>query len=600
VLEQLARDVTGWPARAVEYFELLVGAQYMNHVRPHNLSVATIRNADRLQWVDTPFERLERQDDLPHLLDVRRIGSRRGRYNIPSIGIHLWRLRPYPVTGSPAVPAVEGDTHRFFLSPTRADTQLFTLPTTEDEITHLAEPHNVPLPIGRRMMARSLPAYYGAGGSVAIAGIDPEKVIVCDLADTDTGWAHTPPLEEGKVAIDPVRGRVAFAEVQPAPPLVRYHYGFSADIGGGEYQRVGSFGSIDGPVERVSALGLDAGDHATIGAALGALHVDGGPVSGTVEIVDSGRYEESPAIAVEGRQVELRAADKRRPALMLNPQPGIAPGDPSQLTIDAADPPVLEITGNDEGELTVNGLLIGGMLRVNGLRRLRLEHCTLIPGLALQTDGVPVLPGAASLVIESAQTEVVLDSCIVGGLRIHVDARLAARNCIIDAGESGVAYAAGDGTSGGGELRLEACTVLGRIHARTIDLISNSILIARVPDAQAEDWPGPVLADRRQAGCIRFSYLPTGSRTPRRHRCQPAEGTDAARPRPVFTSTRYGDPGYCQLDRRTPDEIWRGADDEAEMGVFHHLYQPQREHYLGARLDEYLRFGLEAGIFFAS
>ena len=33
VIEQLARDVTGWPARAVESFERLATTQYMNHVR---------------------------------------------------------------------------------------------------------------------------------------------------------------------------------------------------------------------------------------------------------------------------------------------------------------------------------------------------------------------------------------------------------------------------------------------------------------------------------------------------------------------------------------------------------------------------------------
>jgi hypothetical protein len=36
------------------------------------------------------------------------------------------------------------------------------------------------------------------------------------------------------------------------------------------------------------------------------------------------------------------------------------------------------------------------------------------------------------------------------------------------------------------------------------------------------------------------------------------------------------------------------------MGVFHDLFQPQREAYLRARLQEYLRFGLEAGVFHAS
>jgi len=63
---------------------------------------------------------------------------------------------------------------------------------------------------------------------------------------------------------------------------------------------------------------------------------------------------------------------------------------------------------------------------------------------------------------------------------------------------------------------------------------------------------------------------------------------------------RYGDAAYCQLDLRGPAEIRTGADDGAEMGAFHLLFEPQREKNLRLRLDEYLRFGLEAGIFYAS
>src|SRR5258705_12361223 len=33
VLEQLARDVTGWGAHAVEFFKVLADTQYMNHIR---------------------------------------------------------------------------------------------------------------------------------------------------------------------------------------------------------------------------------------------------------------------------------------------------------------------------------------------------------------------------------------------------------------------------------------------------------------------------------------------------------------------------------------------------------------------------------------
>src|SRR3712207_8516146 len=49
----------------------------------------------------------------------------------------------------------------------------------------------------------------------------------------------------------------------------------------------------------------------------------------------------------------------------------------------------------------------------------------------------------------------------------------------------------------------------------------------------------------------------------------------------------YGTPAYCQIGETCPREISRGADDESEMGVYHDLFQPQRESNLRARLDEF-------------
>ena len=46
--------------------------------------------------------------------------------------------------------------------------------------------------------------------------------------------------------------------------------------------------------------------------------------------------------------------------------------------------------------------------------------------------------------------------------------------------------------------------------------------------------------------------------------------------------------------------IRAGADNDSEIGVLNALFQPQREANLRLRLDEYLRFGLHAGLFFAS
>src|SRR5262249_2048210 len=82
--------------------------------------------------------------------------------------------------------------------------------------------------------------------------------------------------------------------------------------------------------------------------------------------------------------------------------------------------------------------------------------------------------------------------------------------------------------------------------------------------------------------------------------CQPASAPNAARVQPQFTATRYGRPAYCQLALRGASELLTGSDDGSEMGAFHHLFAPQRETNVTVRLDEYLRFGLEAGILYAS
>ena len=70
--------------------------------------------------------------------------------------------------------------------------------------------------------------------------------------------------------------------------------------------------------------------------------------------------------------------------------------------------------------------------------------------------------------------------------------------------------------------------------------------------------------------------------------------------RPQFTSARYGTPGYAQLALTCAPEILRGAEDESEIGVFHDLFQPQRQANLNARLEEYTPAGMDVGIVFAT
>ncbi|HSL00261.1 MAG TPA: hypothetical protein VK869_07970 [Rubrobacteraceae bacterium] len=545
VLEGLARDATGWPAHATEFFEALATTQRVNHVRLSNLYSPDLRRWEPLEFVDTPF------DELAYTADVRRIASRRGRHNIPNVGIFLWRLHPYELRRSPAVRL---DGHRYLFNPLGTDAQLFTKPEPESDIAHLSRPIDVPLPISRRLLRELLSEYYGPDKSIYVEvdgdEKDPGVVIACNLDDVPgDGWAHTPP--EGKIAIDPVLGRIAFPDAlaETASVLVTYHYGFSTDMGGGEYDRAASLGA--GTARRVSAADLEdiaAGD-------------------GIVEISDSGRYEGTLEIDAGGSHVELRAADGRRPILDLEG--------------------ALEIKGQAGAEVTLNGLLIsGGALKVSGdLRRLRLVHCTLVPGIQFTPDGAPERGSEPSLCIGGVEVEI--DRCILGGLRIQAGGAVRITDSVLDATDTNnVAYAAANGP--GGRLRIENSTVIGSVNTEVLELASNTIFLGRVT------------ARRKQEGCVRFSFLPLDSEVPRKHRCHPRSQSEARRVRPQFTSLRYGDPGYCQLGRYCAAEIRRGADDESEMGAFHDLFAPQREANLRARLDEYLRFGLEAGVLYAT
>jgi hypothetical protein len=160
-------------------------------------------------------------------------------------------------------------------------------------------------------------------------------------------------------------------------------------------------------------------------------------------------------------------------------------------------------------------------------------------------------------------------------------------------------------------LTIARCTVFGEVLAHEIALAENSIFNARVCVA------------RRQKGCVRFCYVPTDSRTPRRYECQPdlvvkavqdklargeisADDSDAeiareqTRVEPDFSSVRYGTPTYCQLAATCAEEIRRGADDKSEMGAFHDLYQPQRAANLQLRLSEYTPAGFDAGVIYVS
>jgi hypothetical protein len=625
VLEELARDVTGWPARVVELFEWLGWTQFMNHtrVRPPRGGWLNLRDHDafeRIAYARGAF------DPTAHTLDVRRIASGRGHYNIPNVGLFMWRLQAYPITRGTARSV---GFNRFTFNPVGLDAQLFNRPQTETAITHLAEEINLPALLRRRLLHDELEArrqalaenrtpdavYFGDQPVCEITlnteskPVLPEELMICNLSD----WRVPPSSKEYtlpdgtkvsrkiRAAVDPVLGRLTFAASEdPNDAMVSYACGFSTEIGGGPYNRLASVSSaLDRPVTFQVGVSQEIAPKpgeifVTLQEAVDAWNAQPPGTVGVIAVMDSRTYVESltadhKIVIPAGSRLVIAAADW--PEVDVN-------GVPSKQRIEGHLSPegkrphllggmsaVGASNKSSTSELILDGLLIEGALTVlvGSLGVLRVNHCMLAPGAG------EIIINASTTDPEKQNTllKLSLEHSICGPVTLpETVTDLHITDSIVSSGKDSDDKLAAI-TAPGAEAELQRSTFFGTVLVRSVEA-SNCIVT------------GILEAVRRQTGCVRFSFVPLESKAPRRYRCQPEAAAEAVRVRPQFTSQRYGDPGYAQLSQRCALEIRQGADDEAEMGVFHDLFQPQRETNLRVRLDEYLRFGLEAGIFYVS
>ncbi len=597
VLEELAFDATGWRSRVSESFERVAATQHVNHPRPHALRTPDLRQARAMARTDGPFG-----TEL-HTADVRALPA--GRYNLPHVVLYLWRLQSYTVQQGDAAPATTRDGF-YAVDPLGHDQPLFNRPRTETDIDHLAEPVNVPEPLSWRDLHAELEARRqaltdgdappqgafddGGPGPVLQVWIDgqpvpAEHLVICDLSPipgvSPEDWRRpdTPLLVKARkpgrpdrsfpdaggvlVGLDPRRGRLALPPGVTAQSVqVRYAYGFPGDIGAGPYDRTApADGPEDDAVGSPTADAFDvllrvpSAETPTLASALAAVQA-GRRVRVLVD--HDGTETVAPDLNLPDTHLAIEAAPLRRPVFL---------GD-------------WRLRGNASTRLLLDGLLVDGRLRLEGaLRAVTLRHCTLAParGGLRHTGAAPELA-------------LTLRRCICGPVRSTTPlASVDIDGCLIDA--QGGASAAVDVDDSA--LRIMASTLFGRVAAGRLDA-ANTLFGA------------PLAINRRQEGCVRYCHVPLPSVTPRRYRCQPdlaiqglgaaAAKRAAARVAPSFASAQFGSPAYGQLARGCAAEIREGADNGAEMGAWNFLLQAQREANLRQALDEYLRFGLEAGL----
>jgi len=509
MLEELARDVTGWDAHVVEFFTLLDWNQHLEHLRLGCHGCPDLRRVDVGDRAGGPW------DITTHTVDVRRINEWDGWYNIPNIGFFLWRLEAFRLTQiTPR--AIGGTNWRLTFSPLGQDIPLFSAGRREPGESRMATELTTALPIRAAAFFEDLEtmptpppptpstAYYGdpvttQASLVVFANGVPLTADQVECTNLEN-WTVFAQPGGSIVRIDPTRGRLAIPTGHAGDVItVSYFYGFSMETGGGEYSRAKWLVPSPPPLS-VSGGGL----------ALNAQIAARPPAPRTViEIQDDATYLLNTDITLAANEsLTLQAADGARPHVQL------AGGSIGIQTLGSG------------ASLTLSGLLVEGGLRVEGdLRTLRLLHTTLVPGRSVEQEN-PGAPTGFSLEVAAGppaaqlntELEVQIAFCITGALRIpsHITQLLLLDSIVVGIDRlDGPSIPAVCDTGvapdiSGPPAHIERSTLLGASYFLKLELASESI------------FTGQVMVDQRQQGCVRFSFVPFGSQTPQQYRCQPA------------------------------------------------------------------------------
>ncbi|HTN47556.1 MAG TPA: hypothetical protein VL098_14490 [Flavipsychrobacter sp.] len=669
VLEQLALDVSGWRAHAVEFFDLLATTQFMNHIRLHRTVTPDMRKMNQLDLTNTPF------DTLAHTADMRHISSGRGKYNIPNLGVFVWRLQSYPVIYSEArkvnceAPSTD---HYYTFDPTGTNQQLFNRPQTESAITNLSTEINLPAALRRRALFDELEARRHAivnnepiryeyfdnrpvtEGDVtsnrrsilevfannSVIPVPPEEMLICNLEKCCTPEKNrtykrlkndgtyedvTLPIT---VSVDPVCGRFVFSDTAAITMArVSYSYGFSGDTAAGVYNRQTSLTAMlqtenlwhAGVSKTITAIQGES-IFTTLKDAVNTWNNRPDGETGLITIMDSASYFEDIDILIKRKSKLLIVAANwlEKPD---NEDPNVLKRYPGDIACDSLRPHicgkvtvkgkvekqanVADFESREGGELELNGLWIEGKLAVlkGNLGALKINHTTISPTAGTLDIGIGV-PDAVS----NQWLQLEIQRAIVGAINVK-NTPLSGITIIESIVDNAKNYALQAEKT---DVKISNATFFGKVLVKSLEA-ENSI------------FNDLLQVIRRQAGCIRFSFVSQASETPRKFRCQPEleinlaiakeeeeNGTVTATEReairklvsgrlvPVFTSQHFGHHAYAQLSYTCPEQIANGADNGSEMGAFCYLQQPQRTANIRIALDEYLPLGLESGVFFVT
>jgi hypothetical protein len=653
VLESLLTDITGWTGVQLETWRLLGRTHHLLEPAPTRTTIFS--DTPRGGWADLRSQRLPSLaytgfEELAHTPDFRRYDRGvRGRYGIPKVGAHLYRMRAFKVIYPTLAPL--GDNH-FTFDPSGRAVPLFQPADrpTADQWEQLRE-WQMPKALSCRLFNHSEYEWTDA----IIDAISP-PLAEAALLKKYSGWRIPSTLE--------LRRFLTALEIIALPDIVNIMNAslvtecgraklYTSDLDAGQAAltlAVGEDNDIESALSSSEVICADLTPGGEIEIALPLIETMGviadprlglaltpsvnpilAPVLhyGAPGEIGAGTYDRRFDIVTEDVHVLSDGGDDIGPIPMTIPSL-LAPVD--QVADSKTYNPGSDLGGLEDYRLQAENFQRPYLLRSIAAAPLlwkftaalkdpptELRHLVL-EGLWLGIEDAdqaevpnPTLPVEAILAFEGVWDRIEIRHCTIdpGGEKIRMnppagtpipyvklEIRGHVEELIIESSITGpiAEVDVGGDPSSVGKLIIRDSIIRG--IPGTVDAIST--LLAAV-EIERSTVIGNIVVNRLHASDSLFTG--TGEVTDLQHSCfRFSAALEGKWPHPFeshfytdfsplwLVSTTFGDPGFGLLSEAAPAEILRGAENHAAMGVYNHLFDAIKRDDLRAKFSEFLPF----------
>ena len=625
ILEELISDITGWEGKLVEQFKRLSRTWHSLDPKPLPYAgrfsgtmpggLADLRHPRVSELANSAF------DEFFHSPDTRRHRGQNGRYNIPKLAFHLYRLKVYKVAD--VTPFVGRDKFGFTFDPSGRDIPLFNLRNRDDKTDnktydwddwHSALEWEVPTPIRCRLLAHAEYVFTSANLHNFQTENTPTSTIMDKLFILKgrhfeyESRLQTALIAEGLTLVSTLYASLLkHTLIDECGKKVLLTNALSVSVAA-NIEKIENITAAQipdtwvlPPLSKKVAIDSEKGRflftnavinkdisatyHYGFAGELGAgtynrpclpetephkIFKDGGEIKASdlfhgntpkyINQINDNKTYSPIGNKTAIQKFVLQAANKTRPFIRLD-----------------AD---WILTGiNKNAVLVLDGLWIGNepnkpeksIILKGDYESVTIRNCTIDPGGPLSMGNLKPV----KILIEAEIQTLTISASIVANIMTKPGGlveELIVCDAILQSLTRAVPVLSLDK---GKMVHIERTTVLGSINVHRLE--ASEVILT-----------GLSTVEDTQTGCFRFSAAPKASQLPRPYQSFLFE-KDVNH---WFNTRQFGQPDYGQLSETAPLEITRGAENSSEMGAFSSQLNPIKMDGLKTKIEEYMPFGL--------